>query len=211
MLFSNICTISIFSITRKFFQVCNYLYWIHSLGQFFICFLLGSYNIKYILEDYKFKKNNNYQFVKGDIQWNMKVIKKFILIGTLTGFISTYIGIGGGMLTTPIMIHVGMIPEIVTSTSSISTLCSCIISCLNYLIAGELNYIYGGIMAIVSGLGSILGLYLSDFILNKYKKQSPIIFIVSIILFFSIILLSVNAFSSQLIYDYNFKPLCKYT
>lgn len=211
LLFSNICTISIFSITRKFFQVCNYLYWIHSLGQFFICFLLGSYNIKYILEDYKFKKNNNYQFVKGDIQWNMKVIKKFILIGTLTGFISTYIGIGGGMLTTPIMIHVGMIPEIVTSTSSISTLCSCIISCLNYLIAGELNYIYGGIMAIVSGLGSILGLYLSDFILHKYKKQSPIIFIVSIILFFSIILLSVNAFSSQLIYDYNFKPLCKYT
>ena len=59
-----------------------------------------------------------------------------------------------------------------------------------------------------SAVGSIGGIYLSDYILNKYQKQSPIIFMVSLIVFLSIILLTVNAVNSELIYDNTFKDLC---
>lgn len=208
LMFFNLGTISIFSFTRKYFKICNYYYWIHTLGQFLITFVLGYYTINYILHDYKTKKNNNYKFINGDIIWNNIVIKKFIFIGTITGFVSTYIGIGGGMLITPIMIQVGMLPEVVVATSSISTLCSCIISSVNYFSAGELPIIYGSYFAVCSGIGSIGGIYLSDYILNKYKKQSPIIFTVSLIVFLSIILLTVNAVNSNLIYDNTFKDLC---
>jgi len=208
IMFFNLLIISIFSITRESFSICNIYYWLHSLGQFFSCSILGYFTIQLILNDYKEKKNNNFSFIQGDIEWTSSVIKKFVLIGSFTGFISTYIGIGGGMLTTPIMIQVGMLPEVVVATSSISTLCSCIISCINYLVEGELPIIYGSVFAICSALGSIAGIYTSNFILHKYKKQSPIIFVVSLIVFFSIILLSINAVNNKLIYDNTFKDIC---
>ena len=209
LMFLNTGIIAVFSFTRKYFNVCNYLYWIHSFGQFIICILLGYYNINYLLEDYKNKKNNNYIFIDGDIHWNKKVVRKFILIGTITGFVSTYIGIGGGMLTTPIMIQVGMLPEVVVATSSISTLFSCIISSLNYLASNKLDIIYGSAFALCSGIGSVGGIYGSNYILSKFKKQSPIIFIVSLIIFLSIILLTVNAIQSKSIYDTKFKNICE--
>lgn len=208
LMFFNLGIISIFSFTREYFKICNYYYWIHCLGQFLVTSGLAYYTVYYILEDYRKKKNNNFKFINGDINWNYNIVNKFIIIGSVTGFISTYIGIGGGMLITPIMIQVGMLPEVVVATSSISTLCSCIISSINYFSAGELPLIYGFYFAVCSGIGSIGGIYLSDYILLKYKKQSPIIFIVSLIVFLSIILLSVNAVNSKLIYDNTFKDLC---
>ena len=208
LMFFNISMISIFSITRQYFSICNYFYWIHSFGQFFVTLLLGGYTINYIITDHKRKKDNNFIFINGDIEWSNNVINKFALIGSLTGFVSTYIGIGGGMLTTPIMIQVGMLPEVVVATSSISTLCSCIISCINYFVVGELPLIYGTVFALCSALGSIGGIYSSNYILSKYKQQSPIIFVVSLIVFLSIILLTINAVDSKLIYDNSFKDLC---
>ena len=208
IMFSNIGIISIFSFTRPYYNVCEYLYWIHATGQFIVTGILGYYTITYIMTDYEKKKDNHYIFIEGDIVWNKEVVKNFILIGSFTGFVSTYIGIGGGMLTTPIMIQVGMMPEVVVGTSSISTLCSCIISCLNYLVSGELPLVYGSVFAICSAIGSIGGIYASDYILAVYKKQSPIIFMVALIIFFSMILLTINAINNNLIYDTTFKNIC---
>lgn len=208
LMFTNIALISVFSFTRPFFNVCGYLYWIHVLGQFMVTSALGYYTVTYIISDYQEKRNNHYIFIEGDIVWNMDVVKKFIFIGSFTGFVSTYIGIGGGMLTTPIMIQVGMLPEVVVATSSISTLCSCVISCLNYLASGDLPIVYGTVFAICSAIGSIGGIYASDYIMAVYKKQSPIIFMVALIIFLSMVLLTVNAVDNRLIYDYSFKNIC---
>ena len=208
LMFTNVGVVSIFSFTRQYFQVCNYTYWIHALGQFSITGALGYYSVTYIMKDYQDKRINKYVFIDGDIVWTQEVVMKFIFIGTVTGFVSTYIGIGGGMLTTPIMIQVGMLPEVVVATGSISTLCSCIISCLNYLASGRLPLLYGGSFAICSAIGSIGGIYASNFVLKQYKRQSPIVFTVGLIIFLSIILLTLNAIDSQLIYDTTFKNIC---
>lgn len=208
LMFTNLGLISVFSFTRPFFNVCGYLYWIHAFGQFIVTGTLGYYTVTYIISDYQEKRNNHYIFIEGDIVWNIDVVKKFILIGSFTGFVSTYIGIGGGMLTTPIMIQVGMLPEVVVATSSISTLCSCIISCLNYLASGDLPIVYGTVFAICSAIGSVGGIYASDYIMVVYKKQSPIIFMVALIIFLSMVLLTINAVNNRLIYDYSFKNIC---
>ena len=204
----NIGILSIFSITREFFNVCAYTYWLHVAGQFITTCGLGYYTINYIITDYNKKRNSQYIFIKGDIVWNYDVIQKFILIGSLTGFISTYIGIGGGMLITPIMIHVGMIPEVVVATSSVSTLFSCIISTVNYYSSDNLPIFYGLTFAGSSALGSYFGIHASDYILKKYQKQSIIIFIVSLIVFLSIILLTANAIDSNMFDNSSFNDIC---
>ena len=204
----NIGILSIFSITREFFNVCTYTYWLHVAGQFITTCGLGYYTINYIITDYNKKRNSQYIFIKGDIVWDDNIIKNFILIGSFTGFISTYIGIGGGMLITPIMIQVGMIPEVVVATSSVSTLFSCIISTINYYSSGDLPLLYGLTFAGSSALGSYFGIHASDYILQKYQKQSIIIFIVALIVFLSIILLTVNAIDSKMFDNSDFNDIC---
>jgi len=56
LMFLNTSIISVFSYTRKYFNVCNYLYWVHSFGQFLVCGLLGYYTINYLIDDYRNKK-----------------------------------------------------------------------------------------------------------------------------------------------------------
>ena len=203
-----ILLISIFSITRSYINKCTLWYWLQILLQFVVINIIGYLIVKYISRDYEEKRKNNYIFLKGDIVWNQKNIIKFIIVGSVTGILSTYMGIGGGMLTTPVMINAGMIPEVVVATSSVSTFFSSIISVLNYIVNGKLLWDYGIIFSISSAFGSIIGLYLSNYILKKYKRQSIIIFIVSLILFTSTILLIINAITKYDINNFKFTNIC---
>ena len=209
MICANIGIVSIFSITRNHLYICGYIYWLHAFGQFIVIGVLSYYTILYIKNDYNDKKLTNYAFIDGDISWTNITIIKFALIGSCVGFVSTYIGIGGGMLTTPIMIQSGMIPEVVIASSSISTLASSTISSINYIIAGKIDITYGGVFSVCSALGSVIGIYLSDFILIKYKRQSILIFTVALIIFASMLLITVNGVNNDMFVDYEFKPLCE--
>ena len=208
--FLSITVVAIFSITRKFINKCSMFYWLQIVLQFIVVGLIGFAVIKYVAYDYTKKRESNFVFLEGDIVWKKENIIKFVLIASLTGMLSTYMGIGGGMLITPIMIQVGMIPEVVVATSAISTLFSSLISTINYVIEGKLLWSYGIAFSLSSGLGSIIGLKLSDYILKKFKRQSVIIFIVSMILFTSIILLVTNSVTSKEISDTSFKNFCSY-
>tara|TARA_B100000886_G_scaffold320821_1_gene262587 strand:- start:400 stop:1605 length:1206 start_codon:yes stop_codon:yes gene_type:complete len=207
--FFSILIVAVFSITRKLIDKCSVFFWLQIVLQFISVGFIGFAVIKYVEYDYAKKRESNYVFLEGDIVWNKENIIKFVLIASFTGMLSTYMGIGGGMLITPIMIQVGMIPEVVVATSAISTLFSSLISTINYVIEGKLLWSYGIAFSISSGLGSIIGLKLSDYILNKFKRQSIIIFIVSMILFTSIILLVVNSVTNKEINNMSFKNYCK--
>ena len=207
--FFSILIVAVFSITRKLLDKCSVFFWLQIVLQFILVGFIGLAVIKYVEYDYAKKRENNFVFLEGDIVWNKENIIKFVLIASFTGMLSTYMGIGGGMLITPIMIQVGMIPEVVVATSAISTLFSSLISTVNYIVEGKLLWSYGIAFALSSGFGSIFGLKLSDYILNKFKRQSLIIFIVSMILFTSIILLVVNSATDSEITKTSFKNYCK--
>ena len=208
IIFFTIIVISIFCILRSFNDRCSLINIANILVQFIILGIISYYIINYIKKDYENKRLNNYIFLEGDIIWNNSNIFKFIIIASLTGVLSTYMGIGGGMLITPIMIQVGMIPEVVIATGSITTFFSSLISTLNYLLAGRLNLNYGILLSIMSMLGSFVGLKLSDLILTKLKRQSILIFIVSLILLISGVML-VNSMMMNDLDCFEIKNYCK--
>jgi len=208
IIFFTIVVISVFCILRSFHDKCSLINICNIISQFLVVGVISYFIILYIKKDYERKRLNNYIFLEGDIIWNNANITKFIIIASLTGILSTYMGIGGGMLITPIMIQVGMIPEVVIATGSITTFFSSLISTLNYLLVGRLNLNYGILLSIMSMLGSLVGLKLSDLILNRLKRQSILIFIVSLILLISGVML-VNSVIMNDLGDFNISNYCK--
>lgn len=111
--------IFIFSYTRKLIEHCSLAYWLQYVGQFLFGVSIGFlvYNIK----KYKQRKKDNFMFIKEDIEWNVKNSIIYAVFGFTTGIVSTYLGIGGGMIVSPFLISMGINPEIIVATNSMST------------------------------------------------------------------------------------------
>ena len=154
-------------------------------------------------------KENNYIFLKGDIKWSNCNIIKCIILASFTGIISTYMGIGGSMLIVPLLIGMEMKPQIVIATVAVSTFFSSLISTINYAIAGLLYWKYAFIYSLLSALGALIGLLISDIMVRKIKKTFILIFIVCFVILISIILLIINSIiNSEGLLDFKIELNC---
>ncbi|KAE8892768.1 hypothetical protein PF005_g3808 [Phytophthora fragariae] len=66
----------------------------------------------------------NYQYVDGDIHWTKKTVVYFPLACAVAGIVAGMFGVGGGIITGPIMIELGIVPEVASSTMALMILYS---------------------------------------------------------------------------------------
>jgi uncharacterized membrane protein YfcA len=79
------------------------------------------------------KQEVGYAFVNGDIKWTGKMAVRFPLGCAAAGLIAGLFGIGGAIVATPLMLELGIIPEVVASTSAILLFYSSAASLLKYI------------------------------------------------------------------------------
>lgn len=60
---------------------------------------------------------------------------------------------------------------------------------IGYLVFGNLDLKYGAFLGVLTVIGAVLGIVLVNIITNKFKRQSPIVFILCFILLFCALLI----------------------
>ncbi|KAG1710840.1 hypothetical protein DVH05_013564 [Phytophthora capsici] len=78
----------------------------------------------YLHKVYLRKAAVNYQYVEGDIQWTKKTVVYFPVGCAIAGIVAGMFGVGGGIITGPIMIELGIVPEVASSTTALMILYS---------------------------------------------------------------------------------------
>ncbi|EGZ15813.1 hypothetical protein PHYSODRAFT_263156 [Phytophthora sojae] len=78
----------------------------------------------YLHKIYLRKEAVSYQYVDGDIQWTKKTVVYFPLGCAVAGIVAGMFGVGGGIITGPIMIELGIVPEVASSTTALMILYS---------------------------------------------------------------------------------------
>lgn len=158
-----------------------------------LCFLvIGFLSLFYVYRIQKFRDNNNFFYLPNEIKWKFKNILVFVFFSSFVSILSTFLGIGGGMIFVPLMILYDIPPEIASSTNSISTFFSSITSSLQYLGSNRILPIYSVLFFIVSFIGSFLGLNIFNYIILIHNKHSYLIFLLAFIIFISFILMIIN-------------------
>ncbi|XWV24932.1 hypothetical protein QJ856_gp0849 [Tupanvirus deep ocean] len=190
-----IIIVTIFSVVRKNYSICSYKYAIISIIQLTFVFLFGILIYIFIKYEQRVRQDNNYLSTESDILFTKLNIIKLILISSITGVLATYIGIGGGTLIVPLMIHLGISPDVVVATSSMAAFFTSVISTANYAIESKIMLIYAVVYMLFSALGSCVGIIIFKYI-NK-SKQYLIVFIVCFIILSSAVLLIINLFVQE--------------
>ncbi|XP_027338112.1 sulfite exporter TauE/SafE family protein 5-like [Abrus precatorius] len=114
----------------------------------------------------------------------------FPLMALLAGILGGVFGIGGGMLISPLLLQVGIAPEVTAATCSFMVLFSSTMSALQYLLLGMKDVETALVLAIMCFVASLLGLLVVQRAIRKYGRASIIVFSISIVMSLSNVLMT---------------------
>jgi len=105
------------------------------------------------------------------------------MIGIITtisffgGLLSSLVGIGGGIIFSPLLVALDLHPTVAVSTAIYIETYMVLTTNVQYIISNMLYYWYGLWLGCFSLFGTIIGLYLIHRIVIKYQKASIIVFL----------------------------------
>eukprot|EP00770_Monocercomonoides_exilis_P006263 MONOS_6233.1-p1 / transcript=MONOS_6233.1 / gene=MONOS_6233 / organism=Monocercomonoides_exilis_PA203 / gene_product=unspecified product / transcript_product=unspecified product / location=Mono_scaffold00193:84271-85734(-) / protein_length=487 / sequence_SO=supercontig / SO=protein_coding / is_pseudo=false len=140
-----------------------------------------------LIREHKTKKQLHYPFADGDVQWRVKTAVLYPLFCILAGFLAGFLGIGGALVTSPVLMEMGVIVPVVTATTSALLLATSSASTAQYAVSLFLPYDWGLFFFGLGILGSLVGTLVIARLAIKYHRYSVLLF--SIALLFSISLI----------------------
>jgi uncharacterized membrane protein YfcA len=84
-------------------------------------------------------------------------VLEILLLGALTGFLSGLFGVGGGFLTTPLLIFIGIPPTVATATQANQLVGSSVSGVISQWRRGAVDFKMGGMLTAGGLAGSLIG------------------------------------------------------
>jgi len=132
-------------------------------------------------------KYGNVNLVASDLVFKGDVLKGVLLLGFGGGFVAGALGLGGGVIFNPYLIGMGVPPKVSSATGMYLIMYSKIAACTVYILAGKLDLEYGLWIAAWSSVGAMVGLYGSNWYMEKSGRQSIIVMSLAFILFLAVV------------------------
>ena len=111
----------------------------------------------------------------------------FIVAGLAAGFL----GIGARLVVSPIFLNMGILPQVAVATSSYMILYTSISTVIQFLINGKLPWDYALWYFFIGLIGATIGQTVLSKLIQKYKKQAFINFLLGGIIVLSVISMTV--------------------
>lgn len=149
--------------------------------------------LKILLIENRKKVEAGYIFHKSDLKWGIKTCLQISLNGILVGIVSSLLGIGGAIISSPMLLKLGVETQESSFTASFMALFSSIVSVIVYLIIGKIRWDYAGFCG---GLGLIAMVFGLEVILKFLKKRNMMYVIVFTLVFMIFVSFGLNLYSN---------------
>ncbi|XP_016491105.1 sulfite exporter TauE/SafE family protein 5 isoform X1 [Nicotiana tabacum] len=169
-------------------EACGVGYWIISSVQFPMAIIFTSW----ILYNRVSQQNIPSKKQEGSSETKHGPSGKLIfpLMALLAGVLGGVFGIGGGMLISPLLIQVGITPEVTAATCSFMVFFSSSMSAVQYLLLGMEQVDDALIFALVCCVASIVGLVVVQRAIEHHGRASLIVFSVGTVMALSTVLMT---------------------
>jgi uncharacterized membrane protein YfcA len=159
-------------------------------------------------------ESTNYVFDEGDIHWTYKKCAYVSGCSVVAGLVVGLLGMGGGNLIGPMLLALGVRPEISTISSSFTIFISSGTAAAQYFITGKIDPQYSAWFFMLSIIGSLIGILVLRKIAIQRQRVSVLIFCLFFILSASLVIIPtvgvLNAVkqSQEGTFQLGFKQLC---
>jgi uncharacterized membrane protein YfcA len=128
---------------------------------------------------------SGFEYAKGDVVWTKQAVVKYPALCTAAGVAAGLLGIGGGMVKGPLLLEMGLHPQVAAATSSSMILFTSSATTVQFIILGTLSVehaLWHGAIGFVSGLIGQIGM---SYLIRKYRKSAFVIFLIAFVIGFS--------------------------
>jgi len=157
---------------------CTWQYWALFSSNFPILVLVTLFALQKLKKDYNTKCKIGYPFVDGDVKWTTRMGFIFPIAAIVAGIMAGLLGVGGGLVKGPLMLEMGILPQIAASTSAYMIVFTASSAFVQYLIMGSIPWqpgLWYGTAGFIASLGGQMSM---DHLVKKYKKTSYIAFLI---------------------------------
>ena len=184
-----------------------------------ICIIITLLSIRQVNYEQYFKIKYNKGISKSDLKFSPNIVRRLVTVAFIGGWVSGALGLGGGAIFNPVLLSMGIPPSVASSTGMYLVMFTTFGSSITYTLQGTLEPVYGAWTGTWCVLGSIAGMKLLDKVMKKWNRQSPIVFLLTVILGISALLIPIfgaielieksrNADASK-IFEFKGADLCK--
>ncbi|DBA02502.1 TPA: hypothetical protein N0F65_010974 [Lagenidium giganteum] len=122
-----------------------------------------------------------YEYAKGDMVWTKRAVIKYPALCTAAGTAAGLLGIGGGMVKGPLLLEMGVLPQVAAATSSSMILFTSSATTIQFIILGTLPVEHALWHGAVGFLAGIIGQFGVGYLIRKYRKTALVIFLIAVV------------------------------
>ena len=170
------------SCSRLVFDRCSLGYWLlygFTFPPLFLTSFWGYHHLKAIQEA------DPDSIVAGDLVFSEVGVQPLIFAFGV-GITGALIGVGGGILMTPLLLGLHVTPNVASATTSTMSFTTGLTLLIQYAAAGEFVVEVGFWNMFLGFSGGFCGRYFALWFIKKYNRQSPITFAVAIVIVLAI-------------------------
>jgi uncharacterized membrane protein YfcA len=150
----------------------------------------------------RLKVLSGYEFKVGDTHWIHYRVVALPALCIIAGIAAGLLGIGGGIVKGPILLEMGMLPAVQSATTSFMILFTSSSTTLQFAINGQFpgdkQYDYALWFIGVGFLGGLTGQYVVALLVQRFKRESIIVFLLAATIGLSAAAMSLVSFQSTL-------------
>merc|ERR1712057_6547 len=113
----------------------------------------------YLLIKGEAKRECRYPVVQGDIIWDEENTIRYPLLCTLAGVFAGMFGIGGGIVKGPLMVEMGVLPEVSAATAAFMIAFTASSATVTYASFGTVAWDFAGVLFCLGVLCTAIGQY----------------------------------------------------
>lgn len=118
---------------------------------------MRTFSQTYLMNRHEIKEIVNFDYVVGDIKWEPRNAIIYPGFFICSGLCAGMFGIGGGMITVPLMLAMGVHPAVVTATSSTMVFFTAALSASSFAIFNLILWDYAAVCIVMGFFASLVG------------------------------------------------------
>jgi uncharacterized membrane protein YfcA len=148
---------------------------------------------RYLINMQAEKVQVGYVYLPGDVKWDNRSTVIYPVLCIFAGFFAGMFGVGGGIIKGPLMLEMGILPQVASANAAAMILFTTGTACLSFFLFGAIDTEVAGLLFFLGIVCTGAGQYYVGLAIKKANRSSLIVLSMGFVVVFSAILLTIRS------------------